>query len=171
MDNHNKTVHNPETGEEKTLNDNFIQFYIDNLSLIGEIASKNPTAIKVLMFLTKYMDKKNALIVSQTTMSDVLDVHRNTISNAVNYLVEQKIIRVFKSGSTNIYTVNSEIAWRDDADNKKYAHFTAKVYISPNEQENEYKKEFFPHLLKNLKKPKNIRITQKEAIRNFEVQK
>lgn len=40
-----------------------------------------------------------------------------------------------KSGSTNIYAVNAQIAWKSDANGKRYALFDAAVYISEAEQD------------------------------------
>jgi hypothetical protein len=52
---------------------------------------------------------------------------------------------ILKTGSSNIYAVNSEIVWRDTANQKKYAHFTAKVYLLSDEQEDEVKVKLFGH--------------------------
>lgn len=132
--NHEKLVADYSTGEVKELNDNFVQFYIDNMDLIIDINRKNPTAGTILLWIVKHMDKNNALVVSQTAICDALDIHRNTVTNAVNFLKESKALDVFKSGTTNVYAINEQIAWKDVAENKKFAHFSAKVFLSANEQ-------------------------------------
>ncbi len=40
-----------------------------------------------------------------------------------------------KSGNTSIYAVNAQIAWKSDANGKRFALFDAAVYISETEQE------------------------------------
>jgi hypothetical protein len=50
-------------------------------------------------------------------------------------LREKKAVDIVKSGSTNIYAVNAQIAWKADANGKRYALFDAAVYISDTEQD------------------------------------
>lgn len=132
---HEKEVTNYQTGEVETVNDNFVQLYIDKLDLIIEMTGENPTAVKVFTWLLKQMDKRNALVVSQQALAEALGLHRNTIGNCTNYLKEKRAIAVFKSGGTNIYAVNAQIAWKSDANGKKYALFDAAVYIADSEQD------------------------------------
>jgi hypothetical protein len=134
MKNHEKDRVNYHTGEVEEVNDNFVQVYIDKLDLIIEMTSENSTAVKIFTWLLKHMDKKNALIVSQQALSEALSVTRQTVYNSIQYLKSKKAIAVFKSGNTNIYAVNAQIAWKSDAKGKRYAMFDAKVYISELEQ-------------------------------------
>jgi hypothetical protein len=66
-----------------------------------------------------------------------LDIGRTTVYTSIEYLKYKKAIAVFKSGNTNIYAVNAQIAWKSDVRGKRYAMFDAKVYISGSEQEND----------------------------------
>jgi biotin operon repressor len=132
---HEKQVVDFTTGEVETVNDNFVQLYIDKLDLIIEMMSENPTATKVFTWLLKQMDKRNALVVSQPALAEALGVTTRTIQYAVAYLKEKKAIDVLKSGNTNIYAVNAQIAWKSDANGKKYALFDAAVYIADSEQD------------------------------------
>jgi hypothetical protein len=132
---HEKQVVDYQTGEVETVNDNFVQLYIDKLDLIIEMTGENPTSVKVFTWLLKQMDKRNALVVSQQALAEALGIGRTTVHYAVNYLKEKKAIAVFKSGSTNIYAVNAQIAWKADANGKKYALFDAAVYIADSEQD------------------------------------
>lgn len=132
---HEKQVPNIHTGEFEQLNDNFVQVYIDKLDLIIEMTGENPTAVKVFVWLLKHMDKRNALVVSQEALAEAMGMHRTTIFRSVNYLREKKAIDIVKSGSTNIYAINAQIAWKSDANGKRYALFDAAVYIAESEQE------------------------------------
>lgn len=131
---HEKPVFDPSTGEVTTVNDNFVQFYVDNMDLIIEVNRKNPTAGTILLWLVKHMGKDNSLVVSQAALCEQLGVHRNTITNAVRYLREVKALDIYKSGTSNVYAINSEIAWKSTADNKQYAYFTSKVFLAASEQ-------------------------------------
>lgn len=132
---HEKRKTNYETGEVETVNDNFVQLYIDKLGLIVEMTKENPTAVQMFTWLLEHMDKRNALVVSQQAIAEAMSVHRNTIGSCTTYLKEKKAVEVFKSGGTSIYAVNAQIAWKSDANGKKYALFDAAVYISDAEQD------------------------------------
>ena len=132
---HEKQVPNIHTGELEHLNDNFVQVYIDKLDLIIEMTGENPTAVKVFVWLLKHMDKRNALVVSQEALAEAMGMHRTTIFRSVNYLREKKALNIVKSGSTNIYAINAQIAWKSDASGKRYALFDAAVYIAQSEQQ------------------------------------
>lgn len=132
---HEKQVVNYATGEVELVNDKFVQLYVDKLDLIIEMTSENPTAVKVFIWLLQHMDKRNALVVSQEALAEAMGLHRTTIFRCTNYLREKKAVDVVKSGSTNIYAVNAQIAWKSDANGKKHALFDAAVYISASEQD------------------------------------
>jgi hypothetical protein len=166
---HEKEQIDHSTGEVKTVNFGFIQFYEDNIDLFSKITKEYPKALEVFWWIIKRMDKNNALVVSQQALADALKVSRQTIFTSVNYLKNEKVLAVLKSGSTNIYAINSEIVWKSDADSKKYAHFTAKVYITAEEQDIDYQTQLFGHAVKKPKKaPKKIKISPDEAIKGFE---
>jgi DNA-binding transcriptional ArsR family regulator len=150
---HEKTILDVDSGELTLRNTNFIQFYEDNLNLLGEMVLENPTALRILLWLVKYMDSRGALVTSQVAICDALSIHRNTVSSAVSYLKSKKAIAVLKSGTTNIYAINEQIAWKETADKKKFAHFSAKVYLAGSEQDIEYQRSMFGHITQ--KTPKN----------------
>lgn len=132
---HEKHVTNYHTGEVETVNDNFVQLYIDKLDLIIEMTGENPTAVKVFTWLLKQIDRRNALVISQQALAEALGVSRMTIHTSTKYLKDKKAIDVLKSGNTSIYAVNAQIAWKSDATGKKYALFDAAVYIVDSEQD------------------------------------
>lgn len=158
MQKQEKTIIDFNTGETKNLNDNFTQFYNENMHLVMKIAKENSNAMRMFFWIVQHMDNRNALVVSHGTLADALKVHRNTIINCTKYLREVKAIEVFKSGATNVYAVNKYVCWKNSADNKKYAMFGATVYISDTEQEAQsYKTDLRGHAIpKKQKKIKNI---------------
>jgi len=132
---HEKEITNYHTGEVETVNDNFVQLYVDKLDLIIEMTGENKTAVQVFTWILKHMDKRNALVVSQVALADAFGVTERSIRYSIAYLKEKKALTVLKSGNTNIYAVNAQIAWKADANGKKYALFDAAVYISDSEQD------------------------------------
>lgn len=154
------------TGEVEEVNANFVQVYIDKLDLIIEMTSENPTAVKVFTWLLKHMDRRNALVVSQQALSEALLVTRQTIHNSIGYLKQKKAIAVFKSGNTNIYAVNAQIAWKSTASGKRYAMFDALVYITEFEQETPlFKTDLIGHAVKKVK----IKTSPNKVSPNIEV--
>jgi hypothetical protein len=133
---HEKEVVDLTTGELEKLNSNFVQLYIDKLDLIVQMTNENPNALKVFIWIIKHMDRRNALVVSQTALAEAFGVSDRWIRYSIAYLKEKKALSVLKSGSTNIYAVNAQIAWKATANGKKHALFDAAVYISSAEQEN-----------------------------------
>jgi hypothetical protein len=142
-----------ETGEIKRVNANFVQFYDDHLDLIMLMTKENPTALNVFLWIVKHMDNRNALVVSQQAIAEALELHKNTVYLAVKYLKEKKALTVLRSSNSNVFAINAQIAWRDSADAKKYAHFDAKVYISELEQNEDLDKPVFEtQLIGHVKK-------------------
>ena len=64
-----------------------------------------------------------------------MGLHRSTIFRCTNYLKEKKAVNIVKSGSTNIYAINVQLAWKSNANGKKYALFDAAVYVADSEQD------------------------------------
>jgi len=154
---HEKTVIDPKTDELKEVNNNFVQFYKDSLDFVIEATRENPTALRVFFWLVQHMDNRNALVISQQALADMLDLGRTTIHVCTVYLKEKKALTVFKSGNTNVYALNSQIVWQDSADTKRYAHFDAKVYLTEKEQEDEkpiYSTQLIGHAVKREPKHK-----------------
>lgn len=148
---HEIAVVDPETGEVVTKNANFVQFYKDNLDLLDQIASERPAALRILFWITKLMDDKNALATSQSAICEALDMHRNTVTQAVNYLKENKVIAVLKMGTAYVYAVNNQIVWQDVADSKPFALFSAQIYLSKSEQSVDFDTVKLKQAVKNTK--------------------
>lgn len=132
---HEKQILNQETGEVEQVNDNFVQLYLDKLDLIIEMTSEHPSAVKVFTWIIKHMDRRNALVVSQPALAEALKLSVRSIQYCISYLKTKKALTVLKSGNTSIYAVNAQIAWKSDANGKRFALFDAAVYIAETEQE------------------------------------
>jgi biotin operon repressor len=160
---HEKEKVDHSTGEIKQVNANFFQVYKDNVAFLIDMNKENKTALNVFLWIAKNMDDKNALVVSQEALSNALGVTTRTIQYAIAYLKDKKALEIIKSGSSNIYALNSKIVWQDDADKKKYAHFTAKVYVTAEEQDIDYQTVLFGHATKKEKKVRRPSLEKTEA--------
>jgi hypothetical protein len=160
---HEKDQLDFKTGEIKRVNANFVQLYDDTLDLIMLMTRENPMALQVFLWLVKYMDDRNALVVSQQAIAESLKLHKNTVYLAVKYLKERSALTVLRSSNTHVYALNAQIVWRDTADAKKFAHFDAKVYLSDSEQEEMDQPLFDKELIGHLKPKAQKRIRKSNS--------
>lgn len=159
---HEKDRVNYNTGEMETVNDEFVQLYVDNLDLIIEMTGENKAAVQVFTWILKHMDRRNALVVSQVALAEAFNVTQRAIRYSIAYLKEKKALTILKSGNTNIYAVNAQIAWKSDANNKRYALFNAAVYISGSEQSRPlFDTQLIGHA--KVKPPKKLRTKSKRT--------
>ena len=158
---HEKEVVDYSTGEVENLNNNFVQLYIDKIPVLLEIMKENRTAGSLFLWLVQHMDKRNALVVSQTALSEALGLARRTLQYSIIYLKEKKALTVLKSGNTNIYAINAQIAWKSTANGKKYALFDAAVYIAESEQEGPlFNAQLVAHAVQKPKKSRSLRVSK-----------
>ena len=132
---HEKEITNYQTGEVETVNDNFVQLYVDKLDLIIEMTGENKKAVQIFTWILKHMDRRNALVVSQVALAEVFQMTERSVRYSIAYLKRKKALAMMKSGNTNIYAVNAQIAWKSNANGKRYALFDAAVYITDSEQD------------------------------------
>lgn len=114
---------------------NFYQFNRDHTKEVIWLATHQPKAQVVLLFLLDQMDNYNAVVCSYQVLQEALGMSRATVARAVKTLKERGFITVYKSGGTNVYAVNKNLAWSSWGKNYKYAKFDAKIIISESEQE------------------------------------
>lgn len=128
----------------------FIQVNKKTYQLEDKLMKESPLAYRIWRFLANNMDSYNAVIISQEVLTEIFEVSRSTIYRAVKILDEGNYIKIYKSGTSNVYALNDDMVWNSWGTNKKYSKFNANVIISENEQTEEIQKE-----LKNLKVEKH----------------
>lgn len=99
--------------EKKTTtekNRSYIRFNRNYLMDIAELGHGEPSAFEVFMFIIKNMDANNAFVVSMETLEEALVFTRSDLNKAIKYLEENKWLRIRKQGTSNVYTINPEIA-------------------------------------------------------------
>lgn len=115
--------------------ENFAQMNLDHSKDWRILSRQNHVAAEILWFLIEHADRHNALVCSSKVLEEALNYSRATVFRAVSFLKETGFIDVKKSGNTNVFLINKEIAWKSWGKNYKYAEFEAKILIAESEQE------------------------------------
>lgn len=129
-----------ETGEVKSRgslgeNSNFVMLFRNQMSALVELQKAEPKAGALFMFFMEHMDRENALIVSIKTISEILGWSEPTVYRQIKILKDKNLVSIAKSGTSNIYFINSQVAWTTYGNKKEYSKFNANVLISKSEQE------------------------------------
>jgi len=111
----------------------------DGIKAMRVLTKRNPAAAALFYALMEYIDKDNCLVASTAVLSAKMGVSASTVTRSVRYLRVHKYIAVLKSGSTNVYVLNSEIVWRDKGYKKAEALLQGSVLLSLDEQDDETK--------------------------------
>jgi DNA-binding transcriptional ArsR family regulator len=127
--------------KQQEKNGNFVQFYRDNMQAVSKLAGKNATAFQIFMFICEHMDGYNALMASYQVFMDYTDKSKDTIRKAIKYLYDNGFVDILKSGTSNVYIINQDIAWTSYGNQKKYCKFNGKILIA----ESENKDYFYRH--------------------------
>lgn len=122
-----------EEKEQQKKNGNFVMMYRDHMPEIRWLMKKSGIASSILNFIMEHMDNKNALICSQQVFMDYFEVSRPTVARAIKLLYENGFIDILKSGTSNVYIVNKEIAWTSWNNQKEYCQFNGNILISKTE--------------------------------------
>lgn len=114
-------------------NKDFVMYFRPFMDELTKMAGENYTAYRIFQFFCKNMDGTNALIVSMNALGEIMDLSRQTISKAIKYLSDNGWVCVMKSGTSNVYIVNPDVAWTAYADQKATCSFKADVILSGTE--------------------------------------
>ena len=102
---------------------------------LTKMAGENYTAYRLFQFFCKNMDGTNALVVSINALSEIMEMSTKTIQRAVKYLKDNGWVCVMKSGTSNVYIVNPNVAWTSYADQKATCNFQANVILCASEND------------------------------------
>lgn len=145
-----------ENDENKRQNRNFVQLYRENMPELRWLMSKSGLASSILFFIIEHMDTRNALACSYNIFEDYFNVHRTTIYRALKLLEENGFIDILKMGTSNVYIINTEVAWCSWDNQKKYAQFEGKMLVSKKENKDyKYRSQF--ERFKTLRERENIK--------------
>ena len=107
--------------EMQKKNHDFVQFNRKGMAVLSKL--RNGVAHAVFHFLAKEMDRDNTLIVSQSTLAEIMETSRSTITLALRELEQLDLIQVSKVGNQNIYCMNAAIVWTQERDKLHLARF------------------------------------------------
>lgn len=109
---------------------NWYQFNREHSKDMIWLANNYPKAQVILLFLLEHMDDYNAVMCSYRVFQDAFSISKNTVTRNLNVLKEKGFIVIMKSGSSNVYIVNKNLAWSSWGNNLKYCKFPANVILS-----------------------------------------
>jgi hypothetical protein len=147
-----------ETNEEDKAkkNSNFVMMYRQHMPEIRWLMKKSGIASSILNFIIEHMDYKNALLCSYSVLEDYFTVSNSTVKRAIKLLKDNGFIDILKSGTSNVYIVNNEIAWTSWDNQKKYCKFEGNILISATENKDyKYRSQF--DRFKVLRERENIK--------------
>ena len=146
-----------ELAKKSTYTD-FAQLNRKNIAHIIAACNADKQAVRILLFIIEKMDKYNALICSYKVFEEQLSISKATITRAIKYLKDHGFISIYRSGTSNVYVINDDLAWTNTGDKHKYCKFPANVILTASEQ---------PELKKNQKAPfSHVKIMEEQEEKN-----
>lgn len=121
--------------EKKSPYRRWVQVNKDAYKAEDWLMSKSPIAYRIFKFLINNMDSYNAVMCSYSVFQEQFGISKPTITRAIKLLKEKQYIEVYKSGSSNVYAVNKQIAWNSWGNNFVHGKFGANIILSETEQE------------------------------------
>lgn len=99
-----------------------------------QLGLKHPTALIVLHFMISKLNRgANGIVISAPALARQIGISERTAKAATAVLRDTKFVQILKSGNTNIYIVNSKVAWAGNR-GMRYASFNAQLIIDEQEQ-------------------------------------
>ena len=127
-----------ENAEELRKNGNFVQFYRNNMKAVTVLANENHTAFQIFMIICEHMDGYNALMASYQVFMDYTGKSKDTIRKAVKHLYDKGFVDILKSGTSNVYIINQDVAWTSYGNQKKFSKFNGNILVSESENKDYY---------------------------------
>lgn len=102
----------------------------------ADLILRKPVAGALLHRLCSQMGNLNAVVVSQTILSQLIGVSVRTIQRAVSDLEKEKWLQVVRigKGKEAAYVVNDRVAWAQPRQELRLSTFSAKIIVSADDQ-------------------------------------
>lgn len=113
---------------------NFVQVNRDMYKAEDWLMKNSPVAYRIFRFLVNNMDAYNAVICSYQVIMEALEIGQATVARAIKLLKDRQYIEIYKTGTSNVYSINKNLVWSSWGSNYKYAKFGANIILSENEQ-------------------------------------
>lgn len=139
--------------KKKTRKEEYAQMYKGLADKREELRKINRNTDRIIDIFVEEMNIYNALIISYETLELMTGFSRTTLYRAIKVLEDGDFIKIYKAGTSNIYTINEKYFWKQDtkmrfwasaySNNKfvRYARLDAKVIISEQEQTEKIQKQ------------------------------
>ena len=124
-----------ERERKKSPFNNFYQINIKNNGYLVELATKNATALAILILIFEKMDGYNAVILPTKVIMEYMNISRPTATRALKYLKEHGYIYCKYAGNMPVYIANNNLVWKSWGSNAAYCEFPANVVLTSSEQE------------------------------------
>ena len=111
-------------------NSDFVQLRRENMGAVRELIKTSPVAADIFLFLSQYMNKKNAVVCPSKVLEEITGKSRVTISRAIGKLKNDGYINVLKAGTTNVYVLNPDVVWSAKRSGKSYCEFEGPILVS-----------------------------------------
>jgi hypothetical protein len=100
-----------------------------------KVGMKNATALPLLHYMVAHINRgSGGMVISASALAKELGVTARTIQSAINVLKNCNFIQVLKSGNTNVYIINSQVAWQGNR-GMRNATFNATIKVTEEEQD------------------------------------
>jgi hypothetical protein len=101
---------------------------------LWRLGKKSPSAVLIVHFLSSRMNRgTNAVVISLDAISKLMGLSKKTVQNSVKALETGKFIQILKTGKSNVYVLNHQVAWQGSR-GARFASFGAELVISEQEQ-------------------------------------
>lgn len=99
-----------------------------------QLGLKHPMALAVLHFLTSRMDRgTNGVVMSAQALAQTMGIAQRTVQNSIKILDDARFIQILKSGKSNVYVINHQVAWQGSR-GMRHASFGAEILLTEVEQ-------------------------------------
>lgn len=102
------------------------------------LIGRKPRAAALLHHLVAQMGSQNAVVVSQRTLSKLMDCHLETVKRAIRDLEAERWIQIVKMngpGTVCAYVVNDRVAFHGKRENMRFSLFSAAIIADIEDQD------------------------------------
>lgn len=116
----------------------FVQIERSALLPWEQLIAADAVAARLMMVLLGKMNRRNAIVISQTMLSKLLGVGVRTVQRSMRVLRESHWVQQVKVGNMTVLVINHAVAWTDSRELRgRYSSFDALVVADADEQDSE----------------------------------
>lgn len=114
----------------------FVQIERSALLPWEKLIATDAVAARLMMRLLGKMNRRNAIVISQTTLAKLLNVGLRTVQRSIRVLRESQWLQQVRVGNMVVLVVNHSVAWSDSRELRgKFSSFEALVVADADEQD------------------------------------